>query len=305
MKEWKVFMIRLNLSDNFFSVVLLLSVLASAGCISKCRTGSDYCASKYPVLLIHGVAFRDQTFFIKYWGNIPSALKKDGAKVYTGKQQAYGTIKNNALQLKERVDEILKITGSDKINIIAHSRGGLEARYMISMLGMENKVASLTTLATPHRGSTMADYIIKHAADKKLLAVVIDFYAKVIGDTSPESLNAGIELTTLKMKEFNKTVKDSGSVYYQSYACAIDNSFFNPLWRSMYNLIAVSEGSNDGLVSVKSAKWGIFRGVVNCNGKALVTHADIVGMHFLSGEKCFDAEDFIRNIVHELKVSGY
>jgi triacylglycerol lipase len=298
-------MIHLNFSNKLCSFVLLFSLLLTAGCISKCRKDSDYCASKYPVLLIHGVAFRDETFFIKYWGNIPSSLIKDGAKVFTGKQQAYGTIRNNAQQLKERVDEILKITGSDKVNIIAHSRGGLEARYMISMLGMGNKVASLTTLATPHRGSTMADYIIKHAADKKLLPVVIDFYAKVIGDTSPESLNAGIELTTLKMKEFNNTVKDTSSVYYQSYACAIDSSFFNPLWRSMYNLIAVNEGPNDGLVSVKSAQWGNFRGVVNCNGKALVTHADIVGMHFLSGEKCFDADEFIRNIVHELKVSGY
>lgn len=283
----------------------MCSSMFNTGCISNRKNNNDYCSTKYPVILVHGVAFRDETFFIKYWGDIPSILEQSGAKVFTGKQQAYGTIKNNAQQLKERVDEVLKITGSGKVNIIAHSRGGLESRYMITMLGMENKVASLTTLATPHRGSTIADFIIKLTADKKQLAVVFDFYARVIGDDDPESFNAASELTTVKMESFNNQVKDSKSVYYQSYAAAIDENFFNPLWKAMNDRIAEIEGANDGLVSVKSAKWGKFRGVVNCDGKPLVTHADIFGMHFLSGENCFDAGEFVRNIVHELKESGY
>ena len=294
-----------RLFNKFLMAIIVFILFIMPGCVSKCRTGEDYCASKYPVLLVHGIAFRDETFFVRYWGTIPETLEKYGAKVFTGNQQAYGTIESNAMHLKERVEEILKITGSEKVNIIAHSRGGLESRYMISMLGMENRVASLTTLATPHRGSAMADYIIKHAGDKQLMMVVLDFYARVIGDSSPESLNAGIELTTFKMKSFNKTVKDSKSVYYQSYASAIDGSFFNPMWKVMYKLTAAEEGVNDGLVSVNSAKWGKFRGVVTCDGKPLVTHSDIVGMHFLSGEDCFDADDFISTIVHELKLSGY
>jgi len=286
-------------------IFILLTVVITAGCVSNVKTGGDFCDSKYPVLLVHGVAFRDKTFFLKYWGDIPAILERNGAKVYIGNQQAYGTIESNARQLKDRVNEILEATGSEKVNIIAHSRGGLEARYMISILGMESKVATLTTLSTPHRGSTMADLIIKNVGDKKMLAAALDFYAKVMGDNNPESLNAGIELTTGKMKDFNKTVTDSRLVYYQSYACAIDRKFFNPLWKKMYETIADKEGVNDGLVSVDSAKWGNFRGVVNCEGKPRVTHADIIGLHILSGEYCFDAVSFIRNIVHELKESGY
>ena len=295
----------LNFYKRIEIILIVFTFILTAGCNSTCKKGNDYCATKYPVLLVHGIAFRDKTFFIKYWGNIPSVLEKDGAKVFTGKQQASGTIENNAIELKERVEEILKKTGSEKINIIAHSRGGLEARYIISMLGMENKVASLTTLATPHRGSSMADLIIKNIKNKKAIILFLDFYAKVIGDDNPESLNAGIELTTKKMKMFNDTVKDSDKVYYQSYAAAIDKNFSNPLWKIMYDKIALTEGSNDGLVSVKSAAWGKFKGVVRCEGKPRVTHADIIGLHFLSGEKCFNAENFIRNVVHELKVSGY
>lgn len=290
---------------KIISALLLLFIVPSSGCISTCRKDKDYCASKYPVLLVHGVAFRDETLSLKYWGSIPSSLEKKGAAVFTGNQQAYGTIKANAEHLKARVNEILKITGSEKVNIIAHSRGGLESRYMISLPGMSDKVASLTTLATPHRGSSMADYIIRHFADKKMIAVIIDFYAKIIGDTNPESLKSAIELTTYKMNQFNKTVKDSDKVYYQSYACAIDENFSNPFWKKMYSITAAKEGPNDGLVSVTSAQWGNFRGVVSCDGKPLVTHADIVGMHFLSKEYCFDADDFFRTIVHELKMSGY
>ena len=284
---------------------IFLSLLITNSCMKNYKTESEYCASRYPVILVHGIAFRDKTFFFKYWGEIPSLLKKDGAIIFTGNQQAYGSIEANAKQLKMRVEEILKTTGSEKVNIIAHSRGGLEARFMISILGMDKKVASLTTLATPHRGSIMADYIIKNIHDRNIIIGVLDFYAKIIGDDSPESLNAGIELTTDKMNEFNNTVNDSKQVYYQSYACAIDSNFFNPLWRKMFDIIAEKEGINDGLVSVNSAKWGRFRGVVSCNVKPLVTHSDIVGMHILSGENCFDEVDFFRNIVHELKTSGY
>jgi len=280
-------------------------VITSPRCVSTCRTQSSYCSTKYPVLLVHGIAFRDKTFFIRYWGRIPELLSGKGAVVFTGGQEAYGTIEYNALHLKKKINEILEKTGAEKVNIIAHSRGGLEARYMISMNGMENKVASLTTLSTPHRGSTMADYIIKRAGDKKIITSIIDFYAMIIGDDKPESLNAGKELTTGSMKKFNEKIKNSSLVYYQSYTSAIDEKFNNPLWKKMYKIVSEKEGPNDGLVSVTSAKWGVFKGIASCNGKQLVTHADIVGLHIFSGEDCFNAGEFIAGIVHELKVAGY
>lgn len=292
-------------NKNINTAIILSCITIITGCISTCKKSGDYCSVKYPVLLVHGIAFRDETLFLKYWGSIPFSLEKRGAKVFTGKQQAYGTIRMNAQILKERVEEILEKTGSKKVNIIAHSRGGLESRYMISMLGMSDKVASLTTLATPHRGSPIADYIILHAKDRLIIGVIFDFFARIIGDTHPESLNAAIELTTYKMKEFNETVRDAEAVYYQSYASRIDNTFRNSFWKKIYEIVADREGANDGLVSVESAKWGNFRGVVSCDGEPRVTHADIVGLHILSNEYCFDADDFICGIVHELKLAGY
>lgn len=44
---------------------------------------------------------------------------------------------------------------------MSNSRG-LDARYMISQLKPENvKVLSLTTIATPHRGSAFADHVFE------------------------------------------------------------------------------------------------------------------------------------------------
>ncbi|HOP64970.1 MAG TPA: hypothetical protein PK906_16450 [Spirochaetota bacterium] len=288
------------------SLIILVAVAVALSCsASIVKKEPDYCKTKYPVILVHGIAFRDKTVMIKYWGNVPDKLHEYGAVVHTGGQEAYGTIRENSILLKKKIKEILQITGSEKVNIIAHSRGGIEARYMISRLDMNNSVASLTTVATPHRGSAMADIIMKEIDEKSLLPDIIDFFAKAIGDYSPSAYNAGIELTRDYMKRFNNEVPDAESVYYQSYAASINSRFINPVWRKMYETVEKYEGANDGLVSVKSAKWGEFRGIVLCDGEESVSHSDIIGMHFLSGEFCFNEEKFYVEMVHELKLKGY
>jgi triacylglycerol lipase len=293
-------MIRLN------ALWLAAAVVMIVGCSSfSCKPSSDYCASKYPVVLVHGIGFRDRTFLMNYWGSVPAELRKNGARVFTGGQDAYGVVAGNAETLKRQILSILNETGSEKVNIIAHSRGGIESRYMISSLGMEDRVASLTTIATPHRGSVMSDIIMNRISDASALGVVVDFYAKIIGDQNPSSFNAGEELTRGFMKKFNETVPDASQVYYQSYAAEIDEKILNLLWRKMYTTVYKYEGKNDGLVSIESAKWGNFRGVMSCDGKARVSHADAAGMMFLTGTFCFDAPAFYRELIHELKLKGY
>ena len=84
---------------------------------------------KYPVMLVHGFGFRDGKR-INYWGRIPKLLEEKGCAVFYGKQDSSGTIEDNALFLKERIEEILRETDAKKVNLIAHSKGGLEARYL-------------------------------------------------------------------------------------------------------------------------------------------------------------------------------
>ena len=126
----------------------------------RVRAERDICRTKYPLLLVHGIGFRDLKYF-NYWGRIPRELQRNGAAVHYGHQQAWGTIEDNAAAIREKILEIQRETGCEKVNIIAHSKGGLDARCLITRLGMGEAVASLTTISTPHRGSELLDLLGK------------------------------------------------------------------------------------------------------------------------------------------------
>lgn len=107
---------------------------------------------KYPILLVHGMGFRDNRS-IGYWGRIPQRLEENGFEVYLSGQDSNGSIESNAKKVSDSIDRILNAKNAEKVNIIAHSKGGLEARYIASTLGYSGKIASITTLSTPHNGS--------------------------------------------------------------------------------------------------------------------------------------------------------
>src|SRR5271156_5579791 len=94
---------------------------------------------------------------VHYWRGITEAMRANGIEAITASVPAIGSIEERALKLGK--DIAAKVDGKC-VNIIAHSMGGLDARYMISRLQPDNvKVLSLTTVATPHRGSAFADFV--------------------------------------------------------------------------------------------------------------------------------------------------
>ncbi|MDE7454869.1 MAG: triacylglycerol lipase, partial [Clostridia bacterium] len=85
--------------------------------------------SKYPIILVHGLNLKDVLFF-KSFGRIEKILKKEGFAVYSAKIDGFGAIETNAEQLKDYVNKILQRHNTDKVNLIAHSKGGLDSKYM-------------------------------------------------------------------------------------------------------------------------------------------------------------------------------
>ena len=293
---------------NRVRIALFPFLILLAACGSQNTLINKTCATKYPILLVHGIAFRDDVPFIKYWSKIPKKLEQQGSKVYLAHQNAFASHIDNALQIRERIIEILDETGAEKVNIIAHSKGGIEARYLISRLGMADKVASLTTLATPHRGSAMADTIFAFLDRCNLTDRVIRIanrYARIIGDKNPDVLLAGKELTNEYMPYYNQSVPNISTVYYQSYGGVLSSNY--PAWhvRIQYKLMQTAEGDNDCIVSKNSYKWGDFKGIVKPNDDFGVSHFDIVGMRFVSQASNFDANYFMIGIVSELKSMGF
>ena len=96
----------------------------------KERAGKQICKTKYPLLLVHGVFFRDFDHF-NYWGRIPAELEKNGATIYYGEHNSAAAVNDSALELEKRIKEIVQQTGCGKVNIIAHSKGGLDSRTAI------------------------------------------------------------------------------------------------------------------------------------------------------------------------------
>ena len=88
------------------------------------RRDEQVCQTKYPLLLVHGVFFRDSVNF-NYWGRIPKELLSNGATVFYGNHQSAASIADSAGELAARIRQIVAETNCEKVNIIAHSKGGL------------------------------------------------------------------------------------------------------------------------------------------------------------------------------------
>lgn len=275
--------------------------------LNEQRKSKQICKTKYPVVMIHGVFFRDFKHF-NYWGRIPAELEKNGAQIFYGNHESASPIDKSGEQLAERIKEILKETGAEKVNIIAHSKGGLDSRYMISKCGMENYVASLTTINTPHRGCEFADYLLDGTIPEKTKQAVALTYnnaLKLLGDKEPDFISAVTDLTKSSCTAFNEKIKDSGLVYYQSFGSVLkrpEGGRF-PLNYS-YNLVKRFDGPNDGLVDEKSFEWGSKFTMLTPQGKRGISHGDMIDLN-RENIRGFDAREFYVQLVSELREMGF
>lgn len=191
---------------------------------------------------------------IHYWRGIEEALKANGIEVIVAHVPASASIEERAFKLGQ---DIASKAGGKSVNIIAHSMGGLDARYMISRLQPDNVVVkSLTTVATPHRGSTFADFCLEGIGPVYLPRIYRLFKAFGLGTGAFE------QLTTKYMREeFNPKTPDDKSVRYFSYGATVDPRFWSA-FRQPHHIVKSREGPNDGLVSVASSQWGIYKGTL-------------------------------------------
>ena len=265
---------------------------------------------KYPILLVHGMGFRDDRT-IGYWGRIPRKLKENGFSVYLSGQDSNGSIESNSRKVVESIDKVLKAEHADKVNIIAHSKGGLEARYAASSLGYSDKIASITTLSTPHNGSKTVDKLMK--IPEPLIkggCKVTDLWFRLLGDKNPDTFSAICSFRTEDARRFNEQNPDIESIYYQSYAFLMKHSRSDMLMWFPNLVVRHWDGENDGLLSPESVKWGNFKGVVTGVGSRGISHCDEVDMRRcrLSGKKgngVSDISDFYIGIAKELEQMGF
>ena len=288
-------------------MVLAVPALVFAG------GSSNSCQTRYPIVLAHGMGASAQILgIINYWNRIPGALQDEGASVYITSVNGMDSTANKGAAFKTQFLQIKAVTGAAKLNIIGHSHGTIYTRYAISNLGLYPYVSSFTSIAGPHRGSAIADVILGVIPNpvQPLVGAALDFvYAFIFGDTNPNSLQNGYDLVRSNMiNVFNPNTPNKSGIYYQSAAAkikmmAIDarNWYFIGTWP----ILLATEGDNDGLVSINSAKWGTFRGTQEGAWySAGVDHLNIIDQPF-GVTPGFDAPAFFVGIVSDLKNRGY
>lgn len=265
---------------------------------------------KYPVLLVHGMGFRDG-LKAGYWGRIPKALEKEGCKVYFGNQDSNATVEENGRFLAGRIREIIEFSGAEKLNVIAHSKGGLDIRYAISSLGMDRYVASLTTISTPHNGSYTMDRIMKLPRVLiRFIASCSNFWLRILGDKKPDAYNVFRSFTTKNAEAFNRNNPDSPKVYYQSFAFTFSTPFSDMLEWFPHFVVKCIEGENDGLLTPRSVKWGNFRGVYTGNTHRGISHLDEIDLRRRpftrrKGGNISDIVSFYSELVRDLRGMGF
>lgn len=300
---WWIPIINILLLHNLYMVAKSeLRIEKERYLLDEARKECEICKTRYPVLMVHGVFFRDTRYF-NYWGRIPKELKKNGADIFYGSQQSALTVKDSAQELKDRILAIIKENNCDKVNIIAHSKGGLDARYAISCLGMGKYVASLTTINTPHRGCSYADFLLSRLPGSFVRFVSKSYNNALIklGEESPDFYGAVSDLTAKNCAAINEAAEDCPGVVYQSITSKLKS------WRGamfplniFYLLAKRFEGDNDGLVSVESAKWGRFIGVIEPKQRQGISHGDVIDLN-RKNINDFDVCELYVNILKELK----
>ena len=214
--------------------------------------------SALPIVLHHGLAGwgRLQLGRLQwsYFGAIERGIAARGHPVIvSGVHPTAGVVKR-ARQLKENILRQLEVLGraDERVVILGHSMGGLDARYMVARLGMADRVAALATITSPHRGSPYADWCVRNVGRVGGFQLM-----NMLG----LDLGAISDLTVENCRRFNEEVPDAPGVRYFSVSAARPWYKVPPFALHAYRTIYDAEGDNDGLVSVKSSRWGKHLGV--------------------------------------------
>ncbi len=211
------------------------------------------------VVLVHGMGGFKNIGPVGYFFHIPELWQRQGARVFVAAESSFASIEQRAAELKQQLDRI-----DGPLVLVGHSQGGLDARWLISRLGYQKRVKALITIATPHRGSPIADLVV--GAIGGPVEDALNVLVSVLG----WSLTGANELTTGYMANtFNPSVPDADGVTYWSYAGMAsplglerNSGWLHAVLTPTWTILKSKHLDSDGIVPVDSQHWGTFRGLI-------------------------------------------
>jgi triacylglycerol lipase len=170
--------------------------------------------------------------------------------------------------------------------------GGLDARWMITHLGMADRVKSLTMISTPNRGSYLADWFLANYRRRVPLLLALEAMGVNVdgfGDCRPVICSS-----------FNAATPDQPAVKYFSYDADVPQVKVSPMLRRGWALLQRVEGPNDGLVAAASARWGEHLGTLHADHFAQTPD----GL-FIRSAETFDSAAFFLRLIEDLGRRGF
>lgn len=201
-----------------------------------------------PVVLVHGLFGFDRIGVpgarFDYFRGIAKHLESLGCVAHAVRLPASASVPERARELVSAIEAL----PHPRIDLIAHSLGGLDARYALTHLGLARRVRSLVTVGTPHRGTPLADLVLKGPL----------VWARRVVRALGIPLAALEWLGTDALATFNAQVLDVPGV---RYACVVGGMHGSastvPLALApAHAYLRRVAGPNDGLVPIASQYWG-------------------------------------------------
>ncbi len=213
---------------------------------------ADRQESKRAVVFLHGIlgpdAVRSWWPGFRYFRGLDTRLKVPGVSFHYPLVPSAASIASRAGVLQVFIDQLR----AEDIHLIAHSMGGLDARDLISNRDPACRIRSLTTVGTPHQGAELVHWVENTRG-------LVQSFAR-------HFLYPGIlELTPHACAQFNRDTPDRADVCYRSWAGCRPVTELPLLYRSQSRVLQGQAGDNDSQVSVASASWGAFRGVIRAD----------------------------------------
>jgi triacylglycerol lipase len=280
-----------------------------------CVAGCDLEYTRYPLFLMHGFAGTDAYLpSLDYFYHVVDTLTAAGFLAYAPAVDAFNTIQDRAMEWQAHLDELVSFGLARRFNLIAHSQGGLDSRFLISILE-DPRPASLVTISTPHYGSAVGDLVTgildPLQFESSLVNDVFDAMSTFLGFGGTDLSNQMNDLTRDSAVLFNSYVRDVPGVYYASWAghscgmldwgCQDDwnGEIIEPFLAPTFRLLDLEEGANDGMVSVTSAVWGEFMGEFPGD------HFDEVGQVADTNNPAWNHLEFYLSEARRLAALGY
>jgi|GEM_PF-1129717 len=187
-----------------------------------------------PILLVHGIISSAETWY-PLWYNQLSAAHVPFSAINLP-SMGFRDLETNSAFIAATVTTLKRQWGVDKINIVAHSKGGLDSRDYIE--NNKHQVDRLVQIASPNAGSPIADII--HQVTKHIpgLQSLLNKWAPI-----------EVVLTTTYMKEYNKEHGHDDSVRYTAIAGVWHPGWFEISLKRLLNFIV---GKGDTLVARSS-----------------------------------------------------